>query len=36
MTVAVYESQRQGLARVDFSQETRDNPFGDVLERGQL
>jgi predicted dehydrogenase len=32
----VYESQRRGLARVDFPLEIRDNPFGDMLDRGQI
>ncbi len=36
MIMAVYESQRRGLARVDFPLEIRDNPFGDMLEGGQL
>ena len=36
MIMAVYESQRQGLARVDFPLEIQDNPFGDMLERGQI
>jgi len=36
MIMAVYESQRRGLARVDFPLEIRDNPFGDMLERGQI
>ncbi len=36
MIMAVYESQRQGLARVDFPLDIRDNPFGDMLSRGQI
>ena len=32
MIMAVYESQRRGLARVDFPLEIRDNPFGDMLD----
>ncbi len=36
MIMAVYESQRRGLARVDFPLEVRDNPFGDMLDRGQI
>ena len=36
MIMAVYESQRRGLARVDFPLEIRDNPFGDMLERGRI
>ena len=36
MIMAVYESQRRGLARVDFPLEIRDNPFGDMLDRGQI
>ena len=36
MIMAVYESQRRGLARVDFPLDIRDNPFGDMLKRGQI
>ena len=36
MIMAVYESQRRGLARVDFPLAIRDNPFGDMLDRGQI
>ena len=36
MIMAVYESQRRGLARVDFPLGIRDNPFGDMLNRGQI
>ena len=36
MIMAVYESQRRGLARVDFPLGIRDNPFGDMLKRGQI
>lgn len=36
MIMAVYESQRRGLARVDFPLEIRDNPFGDMLARGRI
>ena len=34
--MAVYESQRRGLARVDFPLAIQDNPFGDMLDRGQI
>ena len=36
MIMAVYESQRRGLERVDFPLEIRDNPFGDMLARGRI
>ena len=36
MIMAVYESQRRGLARVDFPLGIQDNPFGDMLKRGQI
>ncbi len=36
MIMGVYESQRQGLARVDFPLQIRDNPFGDMLDKGQI
>ncbi len=36
MIMAVYESQRRGLARVDFPLAIQDNPFGEMLDRGQI